>query len=256
MSVESIALVLHHSQAKGTDKLVLIGIANHDGDGGAWPTLETLGRYASCSRTRVKQAIRRLVELGEVSVEVQAGGNFDTRPDRRPNMYRVLVSCPVDCDRSSQHRNGGQTGASRRRGGQNTPTRGAEYPPTGGTRVPPNHPLEPSLEPKEPVADATPSQRVNTLAKLYTDKVPLSNFLAVRGVVAKAVKAGMWSDDEIAAALGRMAEDGRSVTTDGLRYELNGFPVRQSNRTRALAAGAERTRKLAERETSLWEIEA
>jgi hypothetical protein len=111
MSVEAMAAVLHHSAAKGTDKLVLLGIANHDGDGGAWPSIETLGRYGSCSRTRVKTAIGRLVELGEIAVDRQAGGHQDTRPDRRPNRYRVLLTCPPDCDGTTAHRtNGGHTG--------------------------------------------------------------------------------------------------------------------------------------------------
>lgn len=107
--------------------------------------------------------------------------------------------------------------------------------------------------------DREPSegQRVNALTKVYTDLVPLSNFPAVAGVVRKAVRAGMWDDETIAEALERMARDGRAVTTDALRYELTGFPGRQTNRARALEAGAERTRRLAAAEgANPWEIEA
>lgn len=107
--------------------------------------------------------------------------------------------------------------------------------------------------------DREPSegQRVNALTKVYTDLVPLSNFPAVAGVVRKAVRAAMWDDETIAEALERMARDGRSVTTDALRYELTGFPGRQTNRARALEAGVERTRRLAAAEgASPWEIEA
>jgi hypothetical protein len=108
------------------------------------------------------------------------------------------------------------------------------------------------------VSAPTEGQRVNALAKRYTDLVPLSNFPAVAGVVRKAVRVGMWSDDEISQALGRLAEAGRSVTTDALRYELQGFPDRQSNRTRALAAGVDAVRRYAEAEAqpSPWEITA
>lgn len=100
-------------------------------------------------------------------------------------------------------------------------------------------------------------QRVNTLTKIYTDAVPLSNFPAVSGVVRKAVRAGLWDDETIGEALARMGADGRSVTTDGLRYELTGFPGRQTNRQRALEAGVERTRRLAAAgHNNLWEVEA
>lgn len=97
---------------------------------------------------------------------------------------------------------------------------------------------------------------MNALTKTYTDLVPLSNFPAIAGVVRKAVRTAMWSDEEIAAALERMGRDGRAVTTDALRYELTGFPVRQTNRARALEAGLERSQRLAAAEGSrVWEIE-
>jgi hypothetical protein len=67
----------------------------------------------------------------------------------------------------------------------------------------------------------------------------------------------MWSDEDLAAALERLGHDGRAVTTDALRYELTGFPGRQTNRARALEAGVERSRRLAAAEgTRVWEVEA
>ncbi len=105
--------------------------------------------------------------------------------------------------------------------------------------------------------ERTEGQRVNALAKVYTDLVPLSNFPAVAGVIRKAVRVGMWSDEDLAAALERLGHDGRAVTTDALRYELTGFPGRQTNRARALEAGVERSRRLAAAEgTRVWEVEA
>lgn len=91
MSVESIARVLNHSRAKGTTKLVLIGIANHDGDGGSWPSVATLARYANTSERSVQRAIEELVDLGEVVVHRNEGGTRDTRPDRRPNRYVITI---------------------------------------------------------------------------------------------------------------------------------------------------------------------
>lgn len=106
MSIESIAVCLHHSKATGTDKVVLLGIANHDGDGGAWPTVATLAKYANVSERNTQRAIERLIEIGEIKRHMQQGGNASTRADKRPNRYEVLVRCPADCDGTPQHRNG------------------------------------------------------------------------------------------------------------------------------------------------------
>lgn len=85
------AHVLHHSRASGTPKVVLLGIANHDGDGGAWPSIDTLARYANVDRRSVKRAIRALEALGEVVVYANDGGHRGTPNDRRPNRYEITV---------------------------------------------------------------------------------------------------------------------------------------------------------------------
>lgn len=104
MSVEHLAAVLHHSQAKGTARLVLLGIANHAGDGGAWPSVATLAKYAGVTPRNVQKALRGLQELGEVRVYTQQGGLPFTSDQHRPNRYDVLVACPPWCDRSPAHR--------------------------------------------------------------------------------------------------------------------------------------------------------
>lgn len=104
MSVEVITAVLHHSRAKGTAKLVLLGIANHAGDGGAWPTIETLSRYANVHERNVQHAIDQLVKAGELQVHRQDGGSQHLKQWQRPNRYDVLVACPITCDRSTNHR--------------------------------------------------------------------------------------------------------------------------------------------------------
>jgi DNA-binding transcriptional ArsR family regulator len=76
------------------------------------------------------------------------------------------------------------------------------------------------------VADETVGQRVNRLAKTYTDRVKLSNFPAVAGVVRKAVNADV-SDEKILAGLAQLADDSRAVTTDSLRYAIYGVPPSQ-----------------------------
>lgn len=104
MSVEAMAIALHHSRAKGAIKLVLLGIANHDGDGGAWPSVRTLARYAACSPRHVQNAIADLERLGEVRRSVMGGGTRDMADHMRPNLYHFTLSCPPGCDRSKNHK--------------------------------------------------------------------------------------------------------------------------------------------------------
>jgi hypothetical protein len=104
MSVESMAVVLHHSPAKGTDKVILLGIANHDGDGGAWPAVATLAKYANIDTRGVQKVLARLEESGQITRYVQEGGTLAMRNGQRPNRYVINVVCPVDCDRTTSHR--------------------------------------------------------------------------------------------------------------------------------------------------------
>lgn len=154
MSIESIAICLHHSKATGTDKVVLLGIANHDGDGGAWPTIATLAKYANVSERNTQKAVERLIEIGEVRRHTQQGGNAKTRPDKRPNRYEVLVRCPADCDGSSQHRNGVSLATEL---GVEYDMNGVSFPTERGVAVDTLTILEPSLEPSltlvEPLAN-------------------------------------------------------------------------------------------------------
>lgn len=103
MSIESMTIALHHSRAVGTPKVVLLGIANHDGDGGSWPSVATLTKYAGVSRGNVQKAISRLEELGEIRRYVQDGGTASMLNHLRPNRYEVTLRCPPGCDRSRSH---------------------------------------------------------------------------------------------------------------------------------------------------------
>jgi hypothetical protein len=101
MSIEAMSAVLHHSRARGSTKLVLIGIANHQGDAGAWPAISTLARYANVSERQAQRAIRQLEESGEIKVDYQAPEMM-----KRTNRYWVTVRCPKECDGTTQHRVG------------------------------------------------------------------------------------------------------------------------------------------------------
>jgi hypothetical protein len=92
MSIEAVSLVLNNSRATGRAKLVLLGIANHLGDHGAWPSISTLARYANASERSVKRDIQELVELGELKVEIQ---NAPTKTQYKTNLYWITIGSGV-----------------------------------------------------------------------------------------------------------------------------------------------------------------
>jgi len=88
MSIEIMSLVLNHSKATGRAKLVLIGIANHQGDQGSWPSIATLARYANASESSVTRDLRKLVELGELKIVLQGA---PTNTKYKTNLYWVTL---------------------------------------------------------------------------------------------------------------------------------------------------------------------
>jgi hypothetical protein len=103
VTAEAVAIALHHSTMKGTDKLVLLGIANHDGDGGSWPSIQTLAYYANVDVRNVQRSIDRIVAAGEITQETNGGGTAKTADHMRPNLYEVVLKCPPNCDGSKRH---------------------------------------------------------------------------------------------------------------------------------------------------------
>lgn len=120
--------VLCHSSAKGSAKLVLLGIARHHGRRGSWPALATLAGYANVDERRVRRVIRDLEELGELVVEQRPGTS---------NRYVLSIQCPADC---SFHSPGVST----------RPTPGVSTPPPRASR-PGEHTNEPNNKNSENV---------------------------------------------------------------------------------------------------------
>jgi len=92
MSFESAAAALKVQGLKPAEKLVLIGIASHDGDGGSWPSIATLATYAGVSARQTKRLVAQLETAGYVSVTLNGGGTAKTRDDRRPNRYELTIA--------------------------------------------------------------------------------------------------------------------------------------------------------------------
>lgn len=96
MSISALTLGLYHSKATYSTRLVLIAIANFEGEMGAYPSHETIGRLSGgLNRRTVQRAIDDLVQMGELT---------EIRRQGQTNLYRVSISCPDDCDRTSSHR--------------------------------------------------------------------------------------------------------------------------------------------------------
>ncbi|MEW2382304.1 helix-turn-helix domain-containing protein [Micromonospora sp. NPDC047707] len=75
MSVRVMTWVWDHSPVGGTERLVLLAIADCAADDGAnaWPSLGTLARKARLDERTVRRIIRRLEVGGHLLVEVAAG---------------------------------------------------------------------------------------------------------------------------------------------------------------------------------------
>ena len=128
--------VLYHSPTSGTDKVLLLGIANHsDAEGkNAWPAVRTLARYANLEPRGVQKALRRLQSEGHIRIEQQSGGTPEMRSDRRPNRYSVIMD-------------GVSSGTGRQVDGVSSSTeRGVLQDANGVSSGTPKPYLEPSLE--------------------------------------------------------------------------------------------------------------
>lgn len=80
--------VWKNSKATGRARLVLLAIADHQGELGAWPSIATLARMTNSSERSIKRDIQELMALGELRVESQAapiGGQYKT------NLYWVTL---------------------------------------------------------------------------------------------------------------------------------------------------------------------
>lgn len=91
MSVLASTWVWQHSESTGNARLVLLAIADAADQHGenAWPAQQTIADMVRVSVRTVRRLVADLVELGELEVEVHAGGTSRTRDDRRPHLYRL-----------------------------------------------------------------------------------------------------------------------------------------------------------------------
>jgi hypothetical protein len=92
----------------------------------------------------VKQIIRELVELGEITVEEQGGFGYQ---QYKTNRYFILVQCPADCDGSLNHKTGVKPTSGR---GEIFDIRGEENDTSGVKPISPEPNNKPNKNLREP----------------------------------------------------------------------------------------------------------
>jgi hypothetical protein len=88
MSIEIMNAVWRHSKADGRARLVLLAIADHQGEIGAWPSLATLAKMVNASERSVQRDIDYLQNIGELEVHYQQA---PTRTHYKSNLYFVKL---------------------------------------------------------------------------------------------------------------------------------------------------------------------
>ena len=134
MSVKIMQQVFERSASKGNDRLVLLALADEANDEGtnAWPSINTIAfKAGGIDERTARRCIRNLEELGELRVDLNAGGTADWRSDRRPNLYTVLLAHKPKRTRTPRRhpRDHAVTG-----GQQRPRDEGADCPPVEGAR--------------------------------------------------------------------------------------------------------------------------
>jgi hypothetical protein len=86
MSIEVTNAVWKYSKATGRARLVLLAIADHQGEIGAWPSISTIAKMVNASERSVQRDIKDLEASGELIVEIQ---NAPTNRQYKSNLYWV-----------------------------------------------------------------------------------------------------------------------------------------------------------------------
>lgn len=88
MSISVMNAVWQHSKSDGRARLVLLAIADHQGEIGAWPSIATIAKMVNSSERSVQRDIQHLQNIGELKVEVQ---NAPTRNQYKSNLYWIML---------------------------------------------------------------------------------------------------------------------------------------------------------------------
>lgn len=213
MSIRLMSDVWEVSPYEGSQLLIHLSMADHANDEGWFFASQTrLSEKARCSTEYVRRTVRSMVEDGFLSIEEKGKWKGKATEYRLLNLPSLKLPNIVE---EKPH----------------SPTMVEQLPNYEPATPQPHQTTSIILNNNNSTSSLpTLNQRGNALAKHYADLQPMCNFPAIAGIVKKAIKAG-FEDDEIRDALIRLATEGRSVTVETLRIELEGLnPVGASIR--------------------------
>jgi hypothetical protein len=110
MSIEIMNAVWRHSKADGRARLVLLAIADHQGEIGAWPSLATLAKMVNASERSVQRDIDYLQNIGELEVHYQQA---PVRNHYKSNLYFVRLTGVTDYESGVTNTDTGVTNTQR-----------------------------------------------------------------------------------------------------------------------------------------------
>lgn len=215
-------------------RFCLLALADHANDDGQsiFVGQERLARKLGASVRNVRRHLAELREQGYIERTQTAKGPGRGLSGGSPDHYRIILDKLPGTDEigSIMETPDIPAGLSEQQTPDTDVLKTGHQRPKDRTPVSSKPSVEPPVQPSA-LAPLTAKQeldrRGNDLATAYYDIQPLCNFPSVAGICRKAIKAG-YTDEAIRAALLRLAEDGRPVTTGTLHVELQGLPERKS----------------------------
>lgn len=162
MSVENLSKALNIQDHRLTPamRLLLVGIANHDGDGGAFPKIATLAKYVGVSERQIQKQLSKLEQLKRIRREIQDGGRRELPDFLRPNRYFVDYETRIPKPGGLED-TGWPTGH---------PPGGLQDTPPGGLQDTPEPDLETYIEPSLILIDSgdiLTKQEIDSAEEIY-----------------------------------------------------------------------------------------
>jgi hypothetical protein len=230
VSVKATTWVWDHSQSAGNARLVLLAIADAaDQEGGnAWPSQQTIAHMTRLSVRTVRRLVTELVVLGELEVTEHGGGTAHTRIDRRPHLYRLVMTggqddrprgkprADTDAPTGGHDTSNGRTLVSHKRPFSEHPK--TNYP-SGGTSAVAASPSLDSPIPEEdpmtpPAADTLTLFDVPATAQKQGRERPLSA-QTVAAAYVEAFRAHRSGGEPLKRDTGRVARDAAALLRSG-----------------------------------------
>ena len=235
MSVKFSSRVWEFSHSTGTDRLVLLALAdNADDNGECWPSIRHLARKCRIDTRTVQRHIRSLELLGEVRVIV-GGGRSRMAGGTRSNRYQIVIHIPDDDE-----------GGNLPPGGRGARGWVAALPGGGVAALPPEASLEPSMNSLASKNDASGfssiREAVIEVCGLSTENITSSADGALASAVKNLVDVGASTNDvNLKASIFRQRYPHASLTPNALAKH---WPTLQSNVVGSTAPRISKEKKL------------